>query len=94
MWGARGPSQTPAQSLGIFYVDDQTQNRWVMKFEDPRILSEIDSVFVTVEPQGGSAQPTGMQLLTAAFLNDEDTGERFDTTVASFVQPCCRVHFA
>jgi len=65
VWGARGPNQTPAQSLGIFYVDDQKQNRWVLKFEDPRILSEIDSVFVTVEPQGGSAKPTGPKFLYA-----------------------------
>src|SRR5262249_60134697 len=35
VWGARGPAQSPAQSLGIFYVDDQKQNRWVLKFEDP-----------------------------------------------------------
>ena len=64
-WGARGPAQNPAQNLGIFYVDDQRQNRWVLKFEDPRILAEIDSVFVTVEPQGGSARPTGRKFLYA-----------------------------
>ena len=65
VWGARGPTQTPAESLGIFYVDNQKQNRWVLKFEDPRVLAEIDSVFVTVEPQGGSARPTGRKLLYA-----------------------------
>ena len=65
VWGARGPTQTPAVSLGIFYVDDQKQNRWVLKFEDPRVLAEIESVFVTVEPQGGSARPTGRKLLYA-----------------------------
>jgi hypothetical protein len=65
VWGARGLAQNPAESLGIFYVDDQKQNRWVLKFEDPRILAEIDSVFVTVEPPGGSAKPTGRQLLYA-----------------------------
>ncbi len=65
VWGARGPAQSPAQSLGIFYVDDQKQNRWVLKFEDPAILAEIDSVFVTVEPPGGSAKPTGHKLLYA-----------------------------
>ena len=47
VWGTRGPAQNPAQSLGIFYVDDQKQNRWLLKFEDPRILAQIDSVFVT-----------------------------------------------
>ena len=65
VWGARGPAQSPAQSMGVFYVDDQKQNRWVLKFEDPRILAEIDSVFVTVEPQGGSARPTGRKFLYA-----------------------------
>jgi hypothetical protein len=65
VWGARGPAQNSARSLGIFYVDDQKQNRWVLKFEDPRILAEIDSVYVTVEPQGGSARPTGRKFLYA-----------------------------
>jgi hypothetical protein len=65
VWGARGPAQNPAQSLGIFYVDDQKQSRWVLKFEDPKILAEIDSVFVTVEPRGGSARPTGRKFLYA-----------------------------
>jgi len=65
VWGARGPAQIPAQSLGIFYVDDQKQNRWVLRFEDPDILAEIDSVFVTVEPPGGSTKPTGHKFLYA-----------------------------
>jgi hypothetical protein len=68
VWGTRGPAQNPAQSLGIFYVDDQKQNRWILKFEVPRILAEIDSVFVTIEPPGGSARPTGRKFLYA-YLN-------------------------
>ncbi|HEY3128993.1 MAG TPA: hypothetical protein VGL91_06010 [Acidobacteriota bacterium] len=65
VWGSRGPTQSRAKSLGIFYIDDQKQNRWVLKFEDPAVLAEIDSVFVTVEPPGGSARPTGHKLLYA-----------------------------
>jgi len=65
VWGVRGAAQNPSKSLGIFYVDDQKQNRWVLKFEDPKTLAEIDSVFVTVEPPGGSAKPTGQKLLYA-----------------------------
>jgi hypothetical protein len=65
VWGARGPAQNAAQSMGIFFVDDQKQNRWVLKFEDPRILAEIDSVFVTVERPGGSPRPTGRKFLYA-----------------------------
>ena len=68
VWGARGPAQNPAQSLGIFYVDDQKQNRWVLKFDDPKVLAQIDAVFVTVEPPGGSTRPNGQKLLYA-YLN-------------------------
>jgi hypothetical protein len=65
VWGARGPAQSAAQSMGIFFVDDQKQNRWVLKFEDARVLAEIDSVFVTVERPGGSPRPTGRKFLYA-----------------------------
>jgi hypothetical protein len=68
VWGKRGPAQSPPHSLGLFQIDDQKQNRWVLRFEDPQILAEIDSVFVTVEPPGGSARPTGRQFLFA-YLN-------------------------
>jgi hypothetical protein len=68
VWGKRGPAQSPTHSLGLFQIDDQKQNRWVLRFEDPQILAEIDSVFVTVEPPGGSAKPTGRQFLFA-YLN-------------------------
>ncbi|HTG74183.1 MAG TPA: hypothetical protein VMB70_10450, partial [Terriglobia bacterium] len=70
VWGKKDGRTQPARNLGIFYVDDLTQNRWVMKFEDPKVLTEIDQVFVTVEPRGGSRQPTGKRLLSAAFLNE------------------------
>jgi hypothetical protein len=68
VWGKRGPSQVPTHSLGLLQIDDQKQNRWVLRVEDSRILAEIDSVFVTVEPPGGSARPTGRQFLYA-YLN-------------------------
>jgi hypothetical protein len=67
-WGTRGASNI-AQSLGIFYIDDQKANRWVLEFNDPRVLAEIDSVFVTLEPPGGSKKPTGERLLYAYLKN-------------------------
>jgi hypothetical protein len=71
VWGKKdGRSEAP-RSLGILYVDESAQNRWVLKFDNPDVLAQIDQVFVTVEPRGGSQRPTGKQLLTAAFLNDE-----------------------
>ncbi len=57
-----------ARSLGIFYNDDQTQHRWAMKFDDPKLLDEIDTVFVTLEPAGKSpTAPTGKPFLEAYF---------------------------
>jgi hypothetical protein len=57
-----------AHSLGIFYNDDQTQHRWAMKFDDPKLLDEIDTVFVTLEPADKPfATPTGKPILEAYF---------------------------
>ena len=64
-WGSEGTFQRGVRSLGIFYRDDQKANRWVLKFDDPNVLAEIDSVFVTIEPPGGSKKPTGGRLLAA-----------------------------
>lgn len=68
-WGYRETANQSVKSLGIFYVDNQNQNRWVLKFNDPNVLAQIDAVFVTIEPQGGSGKPTGQRLLYA-YLNN------------------------
>ena len=67
-WGRRESKAESVQALGLFYVDDQRQNRWVLKFDDPEVLAQIDSVFVTIEPPGGSPKPHGQRLLYA-YLN-------------------------
>ena len=64
-WGSEGSFDHGVRSLGVFYRDDQKSNRWVLKFNDPDTLGEIDSVFVTTEPAGGSKKPTGGRLLAA-----------------------------
>jgi len=66
-WGKRdGSGEGKARNLGIFYNDDQTQKRWVLKITDPQTLSEIDSVFVTLEKtEGFGNTPTGKKLLSA-----------------------------
>jgi len=64
-WGQRDGSRDKPRSLGVFYVDDHAQGRWVLKVEDPAKLASIDSVFVTVEPLGGADRPTGQKLLYA-----------------------------
>jgi len=64
-WGQLEGRQTVAKNLGVFYVDDHAQKRWVLKVNDPAKLSAINSVFVTVEPLGGTDRPTGRKLLYA-----------------------------
>jgi hypothetical protein len=64
-WGRRGPDREQALNLGIFYQDNAAKKRWVLKFDDPQTLEQIDAVFVTVEPNGGSHKPSGKPLLFA-----------------------------
>jgi hypothetical protein len=63
-WGQKLGSEESTRSLGIFYSDDKTQNRWVLKVDDPNLLREIDTVFVTFEAPGGRT-PRGSPLLHA-----------------------------
>jgi hypothetical protein len=64
-WGRRGQDHDHAVNLGIFYQDNKTTKRWVLKSDDPKTLGQIDEVFVTVEPNGGSVHPSGKPLLFA-----------------------------
>jgi hypothetical protein len=69
-WGSNSNNlnSKAAHSLGIFYNDDQAQHRWAMKFDDPKLLDEIDTVFVTLEPTDHSmTTPTGKPILEAYF---------------------------
>jgi hypothetical protein len=72
VWGQReapqGESAAP-MNLGILYMDNETNRRWVMRFDDPKQLTEIDAVFVTVEPRGGSHKPTSKPFLYALLRN-------------------------
>jgi anti-sigma factor RsiW len=63
-WGQHGPDRRQALNLGIFYEDNAAKKRWVLKFDDPKTLEQIDAVFVTVEPNGGSHRPSGSPLLS------------------------------
>jgi predicted nucleic acid-binding Zn-ribbon protein len=64
-WGRRGPDRQQALNLGVFYEDNASKKRWIMKCDDPKTLAQIDAVFVTMEPSGGSHKPSGKSLLFA-----------------------------
>lgn len=65
-WGRHGMTDNRPLNMGVFYLDSAASNRWVLKFDDPEALAQIDAVFVTVEPRGGSKKPSGKQLLFAS----------------------------
>ena len=68
VWGQRDAEANGAphaMNLGILYMDSESNRRWGLRSDDPKQLAEIDAVFVTVEPHGGSQKPTGKPLLYA-----------------------------
>jgi hypothetical protein len=66
-WGQWEARDKIAKNLGVFRVDDSVQRRWVLKVDDPEKLRNINTLFVTVEPLGGTVRPTGKRLLYAYF---------------------------
>ncbi|MEW5980908.1 MAG: hypothetical protein AB1806_00900 [Acidobacteriota bacterium] len=66
VWARKESDPDTVHDLGIFYSDTTAQRRWVFKCNDQKVLSEIDSVFVTLEPANRKATtPNGSQLLYA-----------------------------
>jgi anti-sigma-K factor RskA len=47
-------------------MDNEANRRWALRFDDPAKLADVDAIFVTVEPNGGSNKPTGKPFLYAS----------------------------
>jgi len=70
-WGQSNGNKSSVRNLGILINDDQSQKRWMLKFSDPNVLAEIDSVFITLESaDNGLDKPSGKRMLTA-YLDDQ-----------------------
>jgi hypothetical protein len=65
VWGSPSEDQSRPVSLGVFYMDNELNRRWVFKSDDPEVLAQINAVFVTVEPNGESKTPSGKPFLYA-----------------------------
>jgi anti-sigma-K factor RskA len=65
-WGGKDYGAERPLSLGVFYMDNEANRRWVLRFDDPAKLAQINAIFVTVEPNGGSVQPTSKPFLYAS----------------------------
>lgn len=70
VWGRKEADQSKLLNLGILYMDNETNRRWALRFDDPKQLAEIDAVFVTIEPHGGSDKPTGKPFLYASLRKE------------------------
>lgn len=73
VWGQKETDQSESArpvDLGILYLDSAANRRWFLRFDNPQTLSEIDAVFVTVEPHGGSPKPTGKPFLFATLRKE------------------------
>jgi hypothetical protein len=65
-WGRRGPADKRPLNMGVLSLDNAANKRWVLRFDDPKLLAQLDAVFVTAEPRPGGQKPTGKQLLFAS----------------------------
>jgi len=65
VWAALGTGNNSAHSLGFLRLDAKSQGRWVLNVENPELVKEISSVFVTIEPTVGGQQPDGQKMLYA-----------------------------
>ena len=68
LWGEKAGSKETTLSLGILHDDDPHEQRWALKFDDPKVLTKINSVYVTAESgnRHGDA-PHGPRVLYAYF---------------------------
>jgi hypothetical protein len=68
VWGEKTGTNETTHSLGILHNDDASQNRWAMTFDDPKVLTQINSVFVTAESSNRHSDgPRGKKILYAYF---------------------------
>ncbi len=71
VWGGRLGAEKPIESLGVFHNDDASDGRWVLTFDDPHVLAQINSVFVTVESSRKAIRAPGGRRILFAFLGEK-----------------------
>jgi len=65
-WGHREGDTNTTRALGSLRLDDPAQSRWIFKCSDAKVLAQIDSVYVTLEPNGKPGdKPKGKKILNA-----------------------------
>jgi hypothetical protein len=68
VWGEKSGMKQTTHSLGILHNEENSHDRWTLKFDDPKVLAEINSVFVTAEVSNRNySEPHGKKVLYAFF---------------------------
>ncbi len=68
VWGEKSGMKETTHNLGILHNEDSSQDRWTLRFDDPKVLAQINSVFVTVETANKQFnEPHGKKVLYAFF---------------------------
>jgi hypothetical protein len=68
VWGEKSGMKETTHNLGILHNEEASQDRWSLRFDDPKVLAQINSVFVTVEPANKHYdEPHGRKVLYAFF---------------------------
>jgi hypothetical protein len=70
VWGEKtGTAQV--KNLGILRADDERDGRWVVTFDDPRVLAQINTVFVTAESNKKAVSKPNSNRILVAFIDGE-----------------------
>ncbi len=65
-WGEKLGVSRPVERLGVFHVENASDRRWILTCDDARVLAQINSVFVTIEPtQNAVTRPHGKRIFSA-----------------------------
>ena len=65
VWAVPEANKSASRSLGYLQIDGKAQGRWMLKVDNPELVKNISSVFVTVEAAAGDKQPSGQKMLYA-----------------------------
>jgi hypothetical protein len=65
VWAVPQANRNSARSLGFLRADSKAQGRWVLKVDNPELVKQISSAFVTAELGLDSKHPDGQKMLYA-----------------------------
>ena len=65
VWGETAGVKTVSFNLGVLESEDPKQRRWLLTYDDPKVLARINAVFITADPDQAPPEPRGRKLMYA-----------------------------